>query len=293
MKICAKNILEIQKKEKRKRNRKRIIGSVILLFCLYRIVFSLFLMSSNIRVTAHRGSTQLAPENTIASVLEAIALDVDFIEIDVQLSKDSQVFLLHDPSFKRVAKVDKRPRDLTYEEISQLNVGAYKAREDAIDLITFSAPLLEDVIKVCILSNVKLNVELKDNGYGEELAEKVVVIIQENDFVERCVVSSYSQRLLRRVKQLEPEIKVGLITNSNAVTTYMKNNFVDFYSVRYVSLSPSIVMYAHSRNKEIHCWTPSTKVAIQAAIHAGADNIITDNVELTKFLIVSNRKKLD
>jgi len=257
---------------------------MIALFMVYRLIFSLILIASDISVTAHRGSTNFVPENTVASVLEAIALNADFAEIDVQLTKDGEVILLHDANFKRVAGHAARPSTLSYEEIQKFNVGAYMT-----DAIEFHAPLLKDVIEVCMLSSMKLNIELKDYGHNASLPYKVASIIKEYDFEDRCVVSSYSAKFLKTMKILCPEVKVGLITNSTSLVTYVKNDFVDFFSVNYVSLSPSIVMYVHFRQKEVYCWTPSNRRTIEAAIRTGADNIITNNVALTQLLIVSTQ----
>lgn len=281
MGVYTKNLIELDKKEKRKQRNKIVLFWGIVIFVVYRVVLSLLLISSNIEITAHRGSTNLAPENTMASVVEAIALNVDYIEIDVQLSKDEQVILLHDATFKRTAGIPLAPYMLTYEEIKELNVGNYK-----FDTLKFVAPLLEDVIKICKYS-CKLNIELKDYGHSQNLVAKVVELIEGNDFVDNCVITSKSTQLLKQVRNLNPNIKIGLITSSASLSTYVQNKFVDFYSINITALSPSITLYAHSNNKKIYCWTPNNKITIETAIHLGADNIITNNVSLTQILIIS------
>lgn len=285
MKRYVNSLIDLKKKEMRKKRRRVEAFALISLFIIYRGIFSLILMSSNIEITAHRGSTNIAPENTIASVIEAIALDVNSIEIDVQMSKDGEVFLLHDSSFKRTAKVRAYPWSLSYEEIKAINVGAYKT-----DTVGFYAPLLDEVIKICSLSSVDLNVELKDYGHSQQLPDEVIKIIKENDFIDKCVITSSSKKLLRKVRDIEPSIKIGLITSSTNLATYISNRFVDFYSVSYLALSPSIAVLIHSMQKEIYCWTPNNRIAIESAIRSGVDNIITNNVTLAKFLVVSKKE---
>lgn len=284
MKPYVKSLLEMEKKKTRKKHRRLALFTLIVTFSVYRMVFSLILMSSNITITAHRGSTTIAPENTIASVLEAIALDVDYIEIDVQLSKDNKVFLLHDASFKRTAGVPVRPWDLKYEEIQALNVGNYKKTT-----LFYEAPLLEDVIKVGSLSDVKLNIELKNYGHSGRLPYEVISILKENDFLNRCVITSNSRAMLKEVRKIEPQARIGLITASSSLTTYLQNNFVDFFSINYLAISPRITLYVHSMGKEIFCWTPNNGVSIESAIRAGADNIITNNITLTKLMIITTK----
>lgn len=281
MSIYVKNLIQIQKKQNRKRRFKTLLFTLIFLFVTYRGIFSILLISSDIKITAHRGSTVLSPENSIASVIEALALNVDYVEVDVQLSKDGQIILLHDRTFKRTAGVNKRPKDLNYDEMQDINIGNYRASK-----IEVSVPLLEDVLKLCRYT-CALNIELKDYGNNEGLPAKVVKLIEDYDYVDGCCITSTSTRFLKEVRALNPEIKIGLITQSTMISTYINNNFVDFYSVNYMALSPSITLYARSNHKKLLAWTPNSKVAIETAINMGANNIITDNVYDAKFVIIS------
>ena len=282
MKPYARSLITIERKSNHKRFQRYFFFALVVTFALYRVTFSLILQSSSISITAHRGSTMIAPENTVPAIIEAIAQDVDYIEIDVQLSKDNIVFLLHDSTFKRTAGVSKRPWELTYEEIQELNVGAYKNTT-----LPISAPTLEEIIQICQLTDVKLNIELKNYGHSQKLVSEVIRILRDYDFLNRCVITSNYSSLLKEVRKLEPTIKIGLITRSTSLATYLQNSFVDVYSVHYLALSPSIVLYAHSHGKEIFCWTPSNTVSIEAAIKMGSDNIITNNIPLTKLFIIS------
>lgn len=284
MKPYARSLITIERKSNRKRFQRYFFFALVVTFALYRTSFSLILKSSSVSITAHRGSTSISPENTLPAMIGAIAQDVDYIEIDVQLSKDNVPFLLHDSSFKRTAGVSKRPWELNYEEIAEINVGAYKNAP-----IPISAPTLEEVIQICQLTDVKLNIELKNYGHSQSLVSSVVRVLREYDFLNRCVITSNYTSLLKEVRQTEPSIKIGLITRSASLTTYVQNNFVDFYSVNYLVLSPSIVLYTHSQQKQIFCWTPNNIVSIETALRLGADNIITDNITLTKLIIISTQ----
>lgn len=270
-----------------KTSKKKIIRlmffMIIFWYLLIKIVFNIFLINSNIKITAHRGSKFFSPENTIPSVVEAITLNADFIEIDVQLTKDNKVILLHDRTFGRVGGVDLKPQDLTYDEICNINVGAYKS-----NLVFVKAPLLEDVIDVCKLLNAKLLIELK---YYEDdtLPSEVVRIIRENDYIDYCYVQSFSLKMIKQVKEEEPRIKVGLLTYSPSLITYSQNSFVDFFSIHYLSITPQIELYLKSKNKELFCYTPSSEPELAIALNTGAINIITNDVELAKLIILANK----
>lgn len=286
MSISAKNLIEIQKKQNKKRRFKTLLFTLIFLFVTYRGLFSILLIAADIKITAHRGSTVLSPENSISSVVEALALNVDYIEVDAQLTKDGKVILLHDRTFKRTAGVTSKPKDLTYEEMQNINIGYYKP-----SAFETPVPLLEDVIRLCRYS-CGLNIELKDYGNNDGLPAKVVQLLEDYDYIDGCYITSTSSKFLKEVRNLNPNIKIGLITSSTMLTTYINNSFVDFYSVNYLSLSPSITLYIRSSKKKIHAWTPSSKITVETAIRMGANNIITDDISTTKFTIISMTKEL-
>ena len=278
MRSYAKNLLEIQKTKKRIKYIKNFIFIFVIFTFLLQLIISSLLNFSTIKVTAHRGSTFISPENTIASILEAITQDIDYIEIDVQLTKDGKVILLHDSTFYRTAGVKIKPSELTYEEIQKINVGNYKS-----DAFFHSAPLLENVLDICP-KTITLNIELKDYGNNQQLPQKVIAILEEKNCINNVVISSNSISFLRIVNALNPEIKVGLITSSALFSTYNKK-FIDFYSINYNAITPSLVLYIHSLGKQVYCWTPNSKITINYAIYSGVDNIITDRTSLAKILI--------
>lgn len=281
MKVCKENLMQIEKKNRRK-NKIHIFSFILLsiITSLHFISITLF-NTSNVKITAHRGSSIFAPENTKASVLEAIALNVDYIEIDVQLTKDNHVILLHDSTFKRTAGVAVKPSSLNYEEILELNVGNYKD-----NTFHHAAPLLKDIIEICP-SSITLNIELKNYGYSELLPKEVVTLIEKYNREKNCVISSSSLILLEKVNQLNPTIRTGLIVNSALTSIYYEENFLSFYAINYNVLTPNLSFYLHKKGKEVHCWTPNTHFSIEHAINLGADNIITDKVSLAKFLILA------
>ncbi len=93
-------------------------------------------------VTAHRGASVLYPENTMAAFEGAKALGADWIELDIQQSKDGQIFVMHDTNFQRTAGVDRNTWEMAYDEIRQLDVGSFLDSAYAGERV----PLLTEVI---------------------------------------------------------------------------------------------------------------------------------------------------
>ena len=123
-----------------------------------------------VTVTAHRGLHQRAPENTAASIREAIAAGADYAEIDVQLSKDGVLVVTHDSDFSRMAGIARKVWDLTYAEIRAIPLGA----EAAPEFRNEPAPTLDEVLTIA-RNRIRLNIELKYYGdHQPRLAERVV-----------------------------------------------------------------------------------------------------------------------
>ena len=157
-------------------------------------------------ITAHRGSSSEAPENTIPAFEKAIEEGADYVEMDVRLTSDGELVLMHDPSTERTTGVDKLVCDSTYEELQQLDAGAEYPEEYAGTKI----PTLKDAIDTC-KGKVMMNIELKTVRNDGELEKKVAELLRENHMEEQCIVTSFKQRSLVRIKKDDPDIVTGYI----------------------------------------------------------------------------------
>src|SRR5262249_32888341 len=128
-------------------------------------------------VTAHRGHARAAPENTLSAMRKAIESRADYAEMDVQLTADGKVVLLHDRDLKRLAGVSRRLDELSYDEVRQLDVGSWFAPAFSGERV----PTLAEVIALC-RGKIRLNIELKFFGPDRRLARAVAELIREQDF---------------------------------------------------------------------------------------------------------------
>ena len=148
-------------------------------------------LERNIAVTAHRGSSMDAPENTLSAVRKAISDGADYAEIDVQTTSDGVVVLMHDGDLMRIASVDRKVSEITFDELMKIDIGSWFSpvfRNERIAKLT-------EVIDA-VKNHIKLNIELKYNRPDPALAEKVVRIIREKSFTAECLVSSLDYRAL-------------------------------------------------------------------------------------------------
>lgn len=233
----------------------------------------------SIQITSHRGSSLQAPENTLPAIEMAIENMSDYIEIDVQMTKDGVVMLLHDQSLRRTTGENKKLQDMTYDEVRALDAGSWYGSEYEGVMI----PTLEEVMQI-VKGRADLNIEMKRNAASDMLPEAVVALIEEYDMEKQCVITSTDRKYLEQVKELNPDLRTGYIVSA-AYGNYFNDDSVDFFSVRSSYLSESIVREAHSYGKEIHAWTVNSVKELNRMKRIQVDNVITDNPILARSVL--------
>ncbi len=256
----------------------RVLKIACLFFCvagiltitLIRSEDSGFLSDRNkIMITAHRGASHGAPENTRASVELAIAEQADYAEIDVRMTADGIPVLMHDRALFRTTGVVNDINKVTYAELASYDVGGRYAKEFVGENVPCLQEILEEYGK-----DIKFNIELK-GGNNRELADVVVSLIEAYGLEERCVVTSDSYIQLEWVKKANDSIKTGYIL-SLVYGEVFGYEAADFFSIKSDSITEQLVRGAHGRGKEIHAWTINKAYEIKRMQEMGVDNIITD-----------------
>ncbi|MBD3672070.1 MAG: glycerophosphodiester phosphodiesterase [Planctomycetaceae bacterium] len=227
------------------------------------------------QVTAHRGASGEAPENTLAAVRLAIEQGTDWVEIDVQETKDGVVVVAHDSDLKKVSGADVKIWEATAEELRQIDIGSYfdpKFHRERV-------PTLEEVLEVC-RGKVGLNIELKYYGHDQNLEQRVVELVEEYGMQDNVKVMSLKLKGIQKIQKLRPDWEVGLLT---AVTmSDLTRVDVDFYAVKTTLATPLFIQQAHLRGKEVATWTVNDELTMATMIRRGADSLITDHPALAK-----------
>jgi glycerophosphoryl diester phosphodiesterase len=262
---------------------KRLIVTAAMLFLAATVGVTYFLVEQigipdQVAVTAHRGSSRSAPENTLSAVEAAIRQGADFAEIDVQETADGVIVVLHDSDLMRITGLGKKIWEVRYDEIRSLDAGSWFSPEFGGERI----PTLQQVVDTA-RGRIRLNIELKLNGHEEELAERVVRILSENDFQSQCVVSSLDYQSLVRAKRLDDRLQVGQIV-SVAIGDVAKLK-VDFLSVNQQNVTWRYVRSLHRAGKQVHVWTVNEWERMSSLVDLGVDNIITDDPETLRSVL--------
>ena len=230
-------------------------------------------------ITAHRGSSRTAPENTIPAIEAAVEEMADSVEIDVQMTADGVVVLGHDASLKRVAGVNRSIASMTFEELEKLDVGSWFSSKYAGTRI----PSLSEVLELCS-QKTSLNIEIKYVGKNSELPEKTAEMVREYGMENQCVITSTNLSYLKRVKEALPEIRTGYIISA-AYGNFYSSEDVDFISIRSGFVTSALMQNAHEQGKAVYAWTVNTKSELERLTLLGVDGIITDRPVLAREIV--------
>ena len=242
---------------------------------------------SRTQVTAHRGFSRKAPENTLPAFEAAMDCGADYIELDVQLTADDVLVVCHDDKLDRTTDGTGKLSSFTYDELMQFSAGSWFGKDGEFDDVRI--PSMTEVLDL-VGKDIMLNIEIKRSGDPKRTAEKVVELVEEYGIVNSCYVTSFSYPALKKVKQLNPKIKTAFIANLATATSYAQLPYIDAVSMNYLFVNQSVVNSAHHNGKRIFVWTVDRQSEMQKMMALGVDNIITDRPD--RALDVVNSKSV-
>jgi glycerophosphoryl diester phosphodiesterase len=229
-------------------------------------------LEDRVEITAHRLGAFGGPENTLAALRQAIADGADWGELDVQLTSDGALVVLHDFDLVRIGGPPKPVARATLAEVRALDVGRALGKPGAQPE---RVPTLEEVIAAAG-DAIRLNIELKSPTPAADapLADAVVAAVRKAGLVGRCRLCSQSYAAMRRAKEAEPGLTVGFI--AGAALGNLAGLRVDFLMVNASMATGRLVREAHARGMEVHPWTVNDPGDLAALLDRGVDNVITD-----------------
>ncbi|MEN8174412.1 MAG: glycerophosphodiester phosphodiesterase [Pseudomonadota bacterium] len=237
-----------------------------------------------VTIVAHRGAAGKAPENTMASVRQAIEDGADWVEIDVQETADGEVVVIHDSDFMKLAGVDLKVWDGTLEQVSDIDIGSWFAPAFSDERV----PTLSDVL-VAARGKSGVVIELKYYGHDEQLEQRVVDIVEELDMVSEVGVMSLKYEGIQKVRALRPNWTIGLLS-ATAVGDLTRLD-ADFLAVNMGMATPGFVRRARDAGKQVFVWTVNDAVSMSRMMSIGVDGIITDEPEIAR-QVLEERKDM-
>ena len=226
-------------------------------------------------VIAHRGAAGSAPENTLASVRQAIEDGADWIEIDVQETVDGEVVVIHDSDFMKLSGVNLNVWNGTLEQVRAIDVGSWFNPEFADERVPTLAEVLEEVD-----GRSGVIIELKYYGYDQQLEQRVVDIVEQSDMVDDVMIMSLSYAGTQKIRALRPDWTIGLLAAQAAGNLVRLD--ADFLAVNERIATAQLIRAASAAGKQVFVWTINDAIDMSSMISLGVDGIITDEPGLAR-----------
>ncbi|MGC9333593.1 MAG: glycerophosphodiester phosphodiesterase [Anaerolineae bacterium] len=226
---------------------------------------------------AHRGASHGAPANTLAAFQLAADMGADGVELDVHLSRDGELVVIHDFGLEATTDGQGRVSQKTLAELKELDAGGWFDARFAGERI----PTLQEVIDA-VGDRLLLNIELKvDTWQDNGLAAAVVRSVEHNQILNRVVLSSFSPLALWRIRRINPRLATGMLYSPDMPLVLRKAwlrhlirpNALHPY---HTTVDGGFVRWAHDRGYRIHTWTVDEPEDMWRMVQHGVDLIITN-----------------
>ena len=172
------------------------------------------------KLIGHRGVKNLSPENTIESIILAKKIGLNWVEIDVKISKDLVPIIFHDDSLERTTNGKGLPLDYLYKDLKKFDAGSFFFNKATKIYI----PTLEEVLILCENININLNIELKPNkGFEKENIKSVAKILKNSRFSRQFYFSSFDWNSLIKMKEIFPDANYGLLVDEFSNNTTLND----------------------------------------------------------------------
>jgi glycerophosphoryl diester phosphodiesterase len=229
--------------------------------------------TNKIFIIGHRGAYKYPPENSLKSFHKAIELGADFTEFDLHLSKDNEIVIMHDENTLRTTGFKGLIKNLTLEELKELDCGEGE-----------KIPTLNELIEIA-KGKIGFLCEIKAKG----LEKRLVEILTANNLIESTIIDSFYIEELLRIKKLEPTFKLGLVVpiDETHVPKWEKrkemidnviNNKLSYILTRFNNIDQKFINYSHSNDIKVIAYPINTKILMKRFINMGVDGMIVNDI---------------
>lgn len=261
---------------------------------------------------AHRGARSLAPENTLAAARKALDCGADMWELDVGMTADGVLILIHDDTLRRTSNVseifpERAPwpvHHFTLAEIRRLDFGSWFSDQDPFGQIAAGqvlpadldsyigeiAPTLEEALAFTRDNNWQVNVEIKDLSRrpGDAVVvEKVVALVEEMEMTDRVLISSFNFSYLKRVKAANPNLAMAALVGQvfSEPLKLLHRLEAQAYHPHVTAITVEAIADLRAEGFGVSVWTVNDEETMCSLIEAKASGIITDFPQMLRSLL--------
>jgi glycerophosphoryl diester phosphodiesterase len=273
------------------------------------------LTSPHILNIAHRGARSLAPENTLAAARKGLEVGADMWELDIQMTADGELIVIHDNTLKRTSNVrevfpERKPwlvHEFTLDEIRLLDFGSWFRKQDPFgqiaagmvaesDLASYlhqQAPTLREALTFTREHSWSVNLEIKDlsgNPDPHQVAKKILALVENLDMVDSVLISSYNQDYLAKLRETHPHIATGVLVSKPHPhpEKLLRRLGAQAYHPRLSGFRPTDIALLHRNDCRVHVWTVNDRKTMERLVRAGVDGIFTDFPQLLSSVLSSD-----
>lgn len=236
-------------------------------------------------IVGHRGAMGHCPENTLASFERGLALGADWIELDVHLTRDGGLAVIHDERVDRTTNGRGLVNELTLDELRRLDAGAWYAPEFAGQRV----PTLDEVLAWARARGAILDIEIKNVPmFYAGIEAAVVEALRRHAMREQAIVISFDHHAVRRVKELDPGIVTGVLYVGRPVdggVSLGRQAGADALLPQWASVTAADVALAHAAGLVVAPWATSDPPALERLVAAGVDAIGTNHPDVLRRLL--------
>jgi glycerophosphoryl diester phosphodiesterase len=236
-------------------------------------------------VIAHRGDSIHSPENTLAAFILAAENGADAIELDVKLSSDGHVVVIHDQVMNRTTNGTGRVTQLPLSAIRDLDAGGWFSEKYNGEKV----PTLDEVFET-VGKRLYVNIELTNYASpGDDLVGKVSELVIHHNLQDRILFSSFFPYNLRKARTILPNVPRGLLTmrgflGSLGRSVGWRGNYFALHPF-FTDVTPGLIERVQRTGKRVHVWTVNPIGELKRMINLGVDAIITDDPRLALNLL--------
>ena len=266
---------------------------------------------------AHRGARSLAPENTLAAARKGLEVGADMWELDIQMTADGELIVIHDNTLKRTSNVrevfpKRKPwlvHEFTLDEIRLLDFGSWFRKQDPFgqiaagmvaesDLASYvhqQAPTLREALTFTREHSWSVNLEIKDlsgNPAPHQVAKKVLALVEDLDMVDSVLISSYNQTYLAQIREAHPHVATAVLVSKPHPhpETLLRQLGAQAYHPRLSGFRSADIALLHRQGCRVHVWNVNDRKTMQTLVRAGVDGIFTDFPQLLTSVLSSYRR---
>ena len=230
-------------------------------------------------VIAHRGGSKLAPENTLAAFRNAVKLGADGFELDIHLTKDGRLIVIHDDTVDRTTDGKGPIRGQTLAELQRYDAGKWFGPKFAGEHL----PSLDDVLELAG-PKTRVVIEIKQPNSGpryDGLEAKLVELLRRKKKINYVFVISFDVASLEAVHKLEPKIVTGLLHTLPVDTAKARGKMgLGYLGPYYRVVTAGFIKQAHEHGLKVNPWTVNDEADLKRLTQDGVDAITTDRPDL-------------